>query len=132
YTITVKRPDAGEIPCRQFDARDYTALQRVQDVSDARFDEVEFGGFRTRLLTCHSCLALHSARSYPEISFSLVGVRVKFRTGQEEQGGRVMANDARERILGACARSIARSGLRGFRMQDVAREAGVSIGLLAY
>ncbi|WP_449283713.1 TetR/AcrR family transcriptional regulator [Leucobacter sp.] len=43
-----------------------------------------------------------------------------------------MANDTRERILEACERVIARAGLRGFRMGDVAREAGVSIGLLAY
>lgn len=43
-----------------------------------------------------------------------------------------MAHDARERILGACERAIARAGIRGFRMQDVARDAGVSIGLLAY
>ncbi len=43
-----------------------------------------------------------------------------------------MAEDTRERILSACERVIARSGLRGFRMQEVAREAGVSIGLLAY
>lgn len=40
--------------------------------------------------------------------------------------------DAPERILTACQRVIARAGLRGFRMQDVAREANVSIGLLAY
>ncbi|QBE49709.1 TetR/AcrR family transcriptional regulator [Leucobacter triazinivorans] len=43
-----------------------------------------------------------------------------------------MANDARDRILEACERVIARAGLRGFRMGDVAREAGVSIGLLPY
>lgn len=43
-----------------------------------------------------------------------------------------MASDTRERILEACERVIARAGLRGFRMGDVAREAGVSIGLLAY
>ena len=43
-----------------------------------------------------------------------------------------MAHDTRDRILHACERSIARSGLSGFRMQDVAREAGVSIGLLSY
>lgn len=43
-----------------------------------------------------------------------------------------MSEDARERILVACAAVIARSGLRRFRMSDVAREAGVSIGLLAY
>lgn len=43
-----------------------------------------------------------------------------------------MAEDTRERILGACAGVIASSGLTGFRMSDVAREAGVSIGLLAY
>lgn len=43
-----------------------------------------------------------------------------------------MGNDARERIIEACERVIARGGLRGFRMSDVAREAGVSIGLLSY
>ncbi|MBK0418480.1 TetR family transcriptional regulator C-terminal domain-containing protein [Leucobacter sp. CSA1] len=43
-----------------------------------------------------------------------------------------MAEDGRERILAACARIIASSGLAGFRMSEVAREAGVSIGLLAY
>jgi AcrR family transcriptional regulator len=43
-----------------------------------------------------------------------------------------MGNDARERIIEACERVIARGGLRGFRMGDVAREAGVSIGLLSY
>ena len=43
-----------------------------------------------------------------------------------------MATETRERIIEACERVIARGGLRGFRMGDVAREAGVSIGLLAY
>lgn len=43
-----------------------------------------------------------------------------------------MTQDARTRILDACERTIAESGLRGFRMSTVAREAGVSIGLLAY
>ena len=43
-----------------------------------------------------------------------------------------MSADARERILDACERTIAEAGLRGFRMTAVAREAGVSIGLLAY
>ncbi|WP_336651836.1 MULTISPECIES: TetR/AcrR family transcriptional regulator [unclassified Leucobacter] len=43
-----------------------------------------------------------------------------------------MASDTRERIIEACERVIARGGLRGFRMGDVAREAGVSIGLLSY
>lgn len=43
-----------------------------------------------------------------------------------------MAEDTRERILTSCASVIARSGLTQFRMSDVAREAGVSIGLLAY
>lgn len=41
-------------------------------------------------------------------------------------------SDARERILDACQRIIARDGLRGFRMQEVARDACVSIGLLSY
>ncbi|WP_336660984.1 TetR/AcrR family transcriptional regulator [Leucobacter sp. USHLN153] len=43
-----------------------------------------------------------------------------------------MVHDARERILSACERVIASAGLRGFRMQEVARQADVSIGLLAY
>ncbi|MEB4613100.1 TetR/AcrR family transcriptional regulator, partial [Leucobacter sp. M11] len=43
-----------------------------------------------------------------------------------------MAADTRERILASCARVIARTGLARFRMSEVAREAGVSIGLLAY
>ncbi|UOR00533.1 TetR family transcriptional regulator C-terminal domain-containing protein [Leucobacter allii] len=43
-----------------------------------------------------------------------------------------MAEDTRERILAACERVIAGDGLSRFRMQRVAREAGVSIGLLAY
>ncbi len=46
--------------------------------------------------------------------------------------GKGPVTGTRERILEACERTIARSGLRGFRMQDVAREAGVSIGLLSY
>lgn len=43
-----------------------------------------------------------------------------------------MASDTQEKILSACAVVIARAGLPGFRMTDVAREAGVSIGLLSY
>lgn len=43
-----------------------------------------------------------------------------------------MSQETRERIIEACERVIARGGLRGFRMGDVAREAGVSIGLLSY
>ncbi|QYM75747.1 TetR/AcrR family transcriptional regulator [Leucobacter luti] len=43
-----------------------------------------------------------------------------------------MAEDTRERILTSCAAVIARSGLAKFRMIDVARDAEVSIGLLAY
>lgn len=43
-----------------------------------------------------------------------------------------MAQDTRDRILQACERTIAREGLRKFRMHDVARDAGVSIGLLSY
>ncbi|WP_125100001.1 TetR/AcrR family transcriptional regulator [Leucobacter chromiireducens] len=43
-----------------------------------------------------------------------------------------MSADARARILAACATVIARGGLTHFRMSDVAREAGVSIGLLPY
>lgn len=43
-----------------------------------------------------------------------------------------MSNGAREHILSACEQTIARAGIRGFRMQDVASAAGVSIGLLAY
>lgn len=41
-------------------------------------------------------------------------------------------DDRRERILEAAARCIARNGVRGLRVQDVAREAGVSPGLLYY
>jgi AcrR family transcriptional regulator len=40
--------------------------------------------------------------------------------------------EARERILAACSRCIARSGVRGLRIQEVAKEAGVSTGLLYY
>lgn len=43
-----------------------------------------------------------------------------------------MSADARERILDACESTIAAAGLRGFRMTDVAKAAGVSIGLLSY
>lgn len=43
-----------------------------------------------------------------------------------------MIEDARDRILAACTAVIARNGLARFRMSDVAREAGVSIGLLPY
>ncbi len=43
-----------------------------------------------------------------------------------------MSEDTRDRILAACARVISRRGLAKFRMSDVAREAGVSIGLLPY
>ncbi|UYM03514.1 TetR/AcrR family transcriptional regulator [Solicola gregarius] len=41
-------------------------------------------------------------------------------------------SDAREVILRAAARCIARSGVRGLRVLDVASEAGVSSGLLYY
>ena len=43
-----------------------------------------------------------------------------------------MSDTTRERILDACAAVIAREGLSGFRMNKVASEAGVSIGLLSY
>ncbi|WP_427869250.1 TetR/AcrR family transcriptional regulator [Leucobacter luti] len=43
-----------------------------------------------------------------------------------------MSETTRDHILAACARVISRAGLTGFRMSDVAREAGVSIGLLPY
>lgn len=43
-----------------------------------------------------------------------------------------MSADARANILEACQRVIAQSGLPGFRMSHVAREAKVSIGLLSY
>ncbi|MBP1325618.1 AcrR family transcriptional regulator [Leucobacter exalbidus] len=43
-----------------------------------------------------------------------------------------MSIDARDRILDACERVIAVSGLAKFRMSAVATEAGVSIGLLSY
>lgn len=40
--------------------------------------------------------------------------------------------DARERILQACRREIAASGVRGLRVQRVAQRAGVSLGLAYY
>jgi AcrR family transcriptional regulator len=40
--------------------------------------------------------------------------------------------DARERILAACRREIALNGVRGLRVQRVAKEAGVSLGLVYY
>lgn len=40
--------------------------------------------------------------------------------------------DARDAILSASARCIARTGVRGLRVLDVAKEAGVSSGLLYY
>lgn len=43
-----------------------------------------------------------------------------------------MSADARTKILDACERVIAKAGLAKFRMSAVAKEAGVSIGLLAY
>lgn len=48
------------------------------------------------------------------------------------RGASRAAGDARERILAACSRCIARSGVRGLRIQEVAKEAGVSTGLLYY
>ncbi|ASN53271.1 TetR/AcrR family transcriptional regulator [Sinomonas sp. R1AF57] len=45
---------------------------------------------------------------------------------------REKSEDARERILAACSRCIARTGVRGLRIQEVAKEAGVSTGLLYY
>lgn len=41
-------------------------------------------------------------------------------------------DNRRDRILAAAARCIARAGIRGLRMSDVGREAGVSSGLLYY
>ncbi|MGL3805618.1 TetR/AcrR family transcriptional regulator [Paeniglutamicibacter sp. R2-26] len=43
-----------------------------------------------------------------------------------------MAVDNQTRILEACARRISENGVRGMRVQDVAKEAGVSSGLLYY
>lgn len=43
-----------------------------------------------------------------------------------------MAHDTRERILEACSICIARDGVRGMRMQDVCKQAGVSTGLVYY
>jgi len=40
--------------------------------------------------------------------------------------------DARERILKACRNEIARYGERGLRVQRVAKQAGVSLGLVYY
>lgn len=42
------------------------------------------------------------------------------------------APDARGRILAACREEIAERGLRGLRVQDVAKRAGVSLGLVYY
>ncbi|ALE04287.1 hypothetical protein AL755_00830 (plasmid) [Arthrobacter sp. ERGS1:01] len=43
-----------------------------------------------------------------------------------------MALDNQTRILEACSSCIAENGVRGMRVQDVARKAGVSSGLLYY
>jgi AcrR family transcriptional regulator len=43
-----------------------------------------------------------------------------------------MANDTRQRILEACSICIARDGVRGMRVQDVCKQAGVSTGLVYY
>lgn len=43
-----------------------------------------------------------------------------------------MADSTRTRILEACARRIAADGIRGMRVSDVAKEAGVSVGLVYY
>lgn len=43
-----------------------------------------------------------------------------------------MANDTQQRILEACSICIARDGVRGMRVQDVCRQAGISTGLVYY
>lgn len=43
-----------------------------------------------------------------------------------------MSKDNQRRILEACSACIARQGVRGLRVQDVAKEAGVSSGLIYY
>ncbi|MFJ6417175.1 TetR/AcrR family transcriptional regulator [Paeniglutamicibacter sp. NPDC091659] len=43
-----------------------------------------------------------------------------------------MANDTRQRILEACSICIARDGVRGMRVQDVCKQAGISTGLVYY
>ncbi|MGL3804839.1 TetR/AcrR family transcriptional regulator [Paeniglutamicibacter sp. R2-26] len=43
-----------------------------------------------------------------------------------------MANDTRQRILEACSTCIARDGVRGMRVQDVCKQAGISTGLVYY
>ncbi|MFF5791237.1 TetR/AcrR family transcriptional regulator [Paeniglutamicibacter sp. NPDC012692] len=43
-----------------------------------------------------------------------------------------MANDTRKRILEACSICIARDGVRGMRVQDVCKQAGISTGLVYY
>ncbi|GAA1865776.1 TetR/AcrR family transcriptional regulator [Paeniglutamicibacter psychrophenolicus] len=44
----------------------------------------------------------------------------------------VMANDTQQRILEACSICIARDGVRGMRVQDVCKQAGISTGLVYY
>jgi len=49
-----------------------------------------------------------------------------------QTGADVTELDARERILQACRREIATHGVRGLRVQRVAKDAGVSLGLVYY
>ncbi|MEV0095844.1 TetR/AcrR family transcriptional regulator [Streptomyces sp. NPDC050738] len=48
------------------------------------------------------------------------------------QGGRIRVSDRQRTILEAAVRTIARSGVRGLRVEEVAAEAGVSTSLLYY
>jgi len=57
-------------------------------------------------------------------------VKVKGVTGEQEQ--QAEPRDNREAILQAAARTIARRGVRGLRVEDIASEAGVSAALLYY
>ncbi|MFL4472605.1 TetR/AcrR family transcriptional regulator [Paeniglutamicibacter sp. MACA_103] len=43
-----------------------------------------------------------------------------------------MAHNTRQRILEACSICIARDGVRGMRVQDVCKQAGISTGLVYY
>ncbi|MFB7212513.1 TetR/AcrR family transcriptional regulator [Streptomyces sp. NPDC056255] len=43
-----------------------------------------------------------------------------------------MSDEAKEKILEAGSRCVARNGIRGLRVSDVAKEAGVSNGLIYY
>ncbi|MFJ1827659.1 TetR/AcrR family transcriptional regulator [Streptomyces sp. NPDC088178] len=43
-----------------------------------------------------------------------------------------MSDEAEEKILEAGSRCVARNGIRGLRVSDVAKEVGVSNGLIHY